>query len=433
MRKLIFLLFLSLFYYPAIHAQNGKQTTKMLETANVILNGIYEADDIKQFVKQKQEISEKLTNLNAKVAQGTVTVQQYNDVKSAYNEMSGNIDRLIEQLNKDIGSYNSLKQLSNSSNTFSLINQAYKQYFDNANQIYTNKFLPAYDRAMNAPRDKAIALIPLLIEFAPKVINIINSAISHRLDIKQTLFDLAAQKIQSGIREKLQFPEWSSIVTNMPPGSSTAGNNNTNTNTGGGGLAGRRNGMNGNTNTNTQYRVVDAQVQFVNKDNAAIPFTVNQNTGNPFFVSANNYGEGTKYAVAVKGYAYAAAVAYSTSKRKWDKLVLYNNSTAVALLQLPQPIAGKQQYFTIRGTGIPNEQFLILLSNQPINEQLLNQLCMSTTQGSGITNDAFRIFGSDKTANPMLSNTAGALQSISINNVAINQLIIPMYFQINRQ
>ncbi|NCX95793.1 MAG: hypothetical protein EBX41_05160 [Chitinophagia bacterium] len=190
---------------------------------------------------------------------------------------------------------------------------------------------------------------------------------------------------------------------------------------------------------------INANITIYLKNGGTMNFS-GANAGNTsYFVSNESYGEGTKYNMTVSGYGRVAVLAFNYTNNRWEYLTEgaggVNNGTASkdvviesesdGSVELPSNGAdGKRRFFTLRGAGHTYEQFLVLLSNVPLDASKLNMLTNSTANGTAIISEAARIFNS---VAPDFTYTPSTITNVNISNGGKGAEITPLYFQINRQ
>ncbi len=419
MKKLVFILIIIISPFLTF-AQTQSKILNALQTANEISELISGSKEMRTFYEQRKDITDKLNSINDLTAKGKVTVENYDKLKRSYGEIRNYTDEFIEQVNKDVASYNTFNSLRkvDLEKVETLISGGYKTKLGLAVKTYESSFKPIYDNVVNAQsttgKSKSLALlIPALIKYTPIAIQLIKTFRDKNRDVKEQLFTLATGQIQNGIRKKLAFPEWESVVTNTPAAYTQSNSPQVDT-----------------EDTTSMYRFVDAAIGINLKGHGEMAFRKNGSS----FSSADSYSNATQYKLNIRGYGYAAVLAYNYDDRKWEQLCTGQAPTANQEIDLPEMRLRKEQFFTIDGKNRGPEQFMVLLSNSPINAGKLNAIAQIKITGTSVIDGVSRIIGANKVVKPEVTNDKGhAMAPVSIQNMAIDDIIIPMYFEIRRK
>ncbi len=396
---------------------NNTKEYKISKIVDNTVNTFLKTEGVGKFFNQKEVIADELVTINQFTKVGVLSAEQYYALKKAYYEMYSIFDFFTEEIGRDISSFNSYKQINDSLREyFNVVAYRYKVELLCADSIYNNHFKNEYDKF--TPNSKNLFTMSLS-KIAPAMAGAVAHVVENN-ELKGELLDLAVPGIKAKLHASLKFPYWDSIVTAKPSGNIPEDYN--------------LRVINPIDFEQVNFRFVDATISFLRDDNQTMP--LKRGAGKsiyPYFCNQNTYNDAYNYRfeynIKIKGYAYIAVLEYNNTKLEWE--VLKNNPLPILNdeIKLPVTEAGEYKHFRL-----VDNNFLFLLSNKPIDSSVINSVVTKNSQGQKIIQDVIDAFGPKVVTAPDFVMNAAALKAksnISIRNISIDDIIVPVYFNLN--
>lgn len=441
MRRL--LLFISLASTALTFGQNQSAT----DLATELLNGFEQTKTIHQLIKNHKTIKEQLKDIRQWTLNHSIDSNTYNELKHAYTAYTGYMNASTSQLAAQLQGIESTKDFKGNriNRLLNRFQNAGEDQLQLAQSTYTEQFLPAYADAATQAQGKA-GIIPAIIAIfnvGKSIFNSIKDLLKGKdwgSQVDDVMIHIAMDMVVNKLQDQLLYPSWDSQVPAYTGQEATFGYSNLGTSYTSAGQ--RRSEANLTTNT-------DAYVALTSfGSNQPIPLllaTKNIAVGTDMasarpittYTTEKMLEAGDRFWVRLQGYAHASFFYFDHDSSSWQDP--FGKSIIVGAqmergIETATYLPSQNQYFEIVGSS-PYEQFLILVSDQPLSQQARAQIIGATASGDSILSHLASLPIAVQTIHTAHDS---AFAQEAINEVAISTQraayeVIPVYIQIAKK
>jgi len=390
---------------------------------------------IEDLMYNHKAIQGQLQDVASWTKEESISLNDYHELQSAYNSYAKEMNEAAAALGEQLTSINTHRGLKEFR-----MKRLLKQFEDlnseqlqRAHQIYTSRFATSYSHAAENAQSKSgiIPAILMVFKIGETIYHSVRDLfrtenLSKKASEELVAFgmNLAVQRLQ----KKLQYPAWETIV---PP--FTTSSNSTS-------FLGQRSptytpaGLytNGTNNRSVGLRFFDTHTPIpVLSASKKIVVGEKSQTDIPIFSTTIPLKSGDRFWVELKGNEHASFFYFDAELNSWQDpfgksiVVGSANGQNEGIRLLP----AENQFFEIVG-DTPFEQFLILISMDPISEKQRQLIMHSSAQG----NELFQYL---KEHGIHLDSQQGeesmnAMANIEIPNDLTGGTIVPIYIQIEK-
>lgn len=431
MRQLYLIGFLLL--SPMAQAQLLTDTQNL---ASDILSTLETTNAIKTLVTNKKTVVGQLKDIKTWTLNSRVDQDQYNELHQAYNQYAAIMNEIIDKLKIDLLSIESTRQLKKvkMNKLLTKFNNRYAEELNQAYAIYTRQFHPTLINVQQQVDAKSgiIPTIILVVKFGETLFNGIRDLFSKdelgrqaRTDLIQTALSLTLDELT----RSLHYPSWEEMVPGMSNSGFTTAS------------AKKMSPSSMSFSNSSQSIAAKATIEssialsYFGSDN---PINLNQQGKNilvggdltepsSLFVVNNPLKNGDRFWVKMQGFAYANFFYFDEITGEWQDP--YGKSIVVGGELSPSAseatyLPGPKAYFEIGGDS-KLEQFLILASTAPLDENVRSFLIGRSDSGEELLNALYTRFPYINATTE--ANTQANGQAISFNPRASNTGIVPVY------
>jgi hypothetical protein len=453
----VFLVFFCMLGVPGIaSAQAAADTLGQALVAHDILTSLRQVEAFQQLFIRRNALIAQLHDIEQWRQQGKLSPQQLARLRDSYSQIQVHTNQVADLVCRDLRSFRRLRDLqkTNSNPIVANITGSYRSPLLAAGHEYDDKFRPLYETAATGQSSnyKFIPLLPLLLDAAPLIVNaLIDLAQGRRSNVNDQLMHVGVGLAVTRLQQKLALDNWSAYVqgSNPLPPSPAAPQL----------LAGAKTSPAPEAMASTaatdshslapapvgeSYRFLDGGVGLISSASGqSILLTtklVQVGTQQlPYFETAEGLPTNHRFKVKLTGSEYVAILSYDSEKKSWKqhypvaqvtKSIGEEEDLQGQVLVLPSPTAS----FVIKPGTNQQDDFLILVSNTPMNEDALNTIQLQTATGPAILTQVDAVFNRGRVQASWDGAVAGQrLAQVPLKASSATCLVSPIYIDIRKQ
>jgi len=446
-QNLIFL-FLSVFCIQISFAQFEDEeldsNSDVLQFAENIIRVLESTEAINNLVLNRDQVEGQLLDINSWAQQDKINPVTYEALKVSYDRYADHMNNVYENLASELRSIKRFKRIKKIrlDRIISDYSEVYSVDLQRANQIYNDSFIPAYNLAATEAESKGFfSGILLILKFGEALFTtlsdlITNGKIGKKAEAK--IIAYGAEVAISELKKKLYYEPWESSVVNSGNGTRAMT----------GSVTRLSYPEETKINTAPYYRAVDGMISLsyyesdlnipllMNSKEIGVGTDPNQAANIPEFATASSLKNGDRFWVKITGYEYVEFFYYSDNSGYWKspfgKEIVARNASqqkSGSTVYLP----AKASFFEISGAN-DYEEFLILVSNSPIQQDRNNSIIGTEERGTLFLEELGKVLGNVKQPWEIESESmpSGAFEAIPLQQSSKEQAYIPIYIRINK-
>lgn len=410
-----------------------------------IIQAFENAQAINDLMENNRLIRAQLEEINHWILDSSFDVDDYQTLKTSYHEYASHMNQVANQLQSMLYSIENTRgmKVSKLQRMFTEFSSANETDLEKARIIYFDQFKPVYEKAALKANSKVGILASLLAIF--KVGESIYLTIRDLFETgklnkeaEQKLLQLAIEGAVKALDRKLRYPTWDVWVANSTQFEMDQ--------------VMLQNGYSREFMTyesisevavDSSLQTAEVELAYFNSE-MSIPLVRNSkrivvgateefSKELPIYSTVRPMKNGDRFWVKLSGYPYASFFYFDVRTQRWHDpygksiIVGSENSRSSSTKYLPSTY----EFFEIQGNSL-QEQFLIIVSNEPLNKDQRQNILSHQADGLDILekleNELSGSWNHGK--NPL--NDQGLMNQIAIERTSNKNVFVPMLIQINK-
>ncbi|MGJ8666611.1 MAG: hypothetical protein ACSHW7_09615 [Patiriisocius sp.] len=421
-----------------------------------ILDVINESKSISSLVTNHELVMGQYRDMKLWSQGNKISAESQIALQHSYNEYANQMNAILDALKNDLESLSTLKELKGTKlNKFiDRFDKSYIHQLESAVNTYNTKYTPAFNLAAQEANSKSgiLGSIILILEIGETIYTSIKSLFTTgKIDkeLEKEAVSLAMKYATDALDKQLRYPllETTPIVnsrieSNINSRSITTDNDtpaysktlmmNENNN-----IQPLGRNRTDEQNNNTYGEI---ELSFYPEDSTIELSSISKNIivaesdkiEIPMFSTAETLKTGDRFWVKLEGYDYADFFYFDSNTQSWQdpfgKGIIVGGGSSRNKSKVTY-LPSKDQYFEITGTT-SEEQFMILISNAPIGDQIRNQILNNDLEGVLFLEDIGKRI--PNMAAPYPLNSASHLSTISWASSLTQQIYVPVFIKIEK-